>query len=363
MRGLAIRLALGGAQSFPMYRKVSESLSVRPGYNPGPVNTYNALAPTVRLAHVPGAQGDKTLDPTVRLGICPHAERGGANSVEHHVNNAGLASTDLKPALLVSYYYLEPFLKNRHRYCFRDWAMDSGAFSAKNSGKEVHLQSYIDVCKRLMNEDTALTEVFALDVIGDWKASLKNCEEMWRHGVEAIPCWHQGEPWDALVGMAKDYPKIALGGLVGTIAKQKRKTIEQAFARIWPKAVHGFGLCTRDLVLNFPFHSVDATNWELGPCGFGRWQAFGKMSVRGSQQNLRAEVEWHLKLERDARRRWKREMDLLHLSSPSLRLGVTASSNRQPTVRLSETGSGIREHRLAIPGKGDIVGPIKKRSG
>ena len=51
------------------------------------------------------------------------------------------------------------------------------------------------------------------------------------------------------------------------------------------------------MMMKFPFHAVDATNWEIGPCKFGRWQSFGNLSVRGSKQNLRAEVEWHLKLE------------------------------------------------------------------
>ena len=50
-----------------------------------------------------------------------------------------------------------------------------------------------------------------------------------------------------------------------------------------------------------PWDSVDATNWELGPCKFGQWRSFGKMSVRGSNQNLRSEVEYYLKLERKAR--------------------------------------------------------------
>jgi hypothetical protein len=351
-----------------MYKKVSKNLAVRLGYNPGLVNAYNALGQVVRLAHVPGAQGDNNL--LGRNGVAQLDKRdvrlaatnamlsdGGNNGVKYRYPHAKDRKDQeaplLLPALLVSYYYLEPFLKNRHRYVYRDWAMDSGAFSAKNSGKEVNLQSYIDACKQLLAEDPTLVEIFALDVIGDWKASIKNCEEMWHQGIEAIPCWHQGEPWDVLVGIAKDYPKVALGGLVGTIAKQKRKTVEQAFARIWPKAIHGFGLCTEDLVLNFPFHSVDATNWEMGPCAFGRWNAFGKMSVRGSKQNLRAEVEWHLKLERDARRRWKREMDLLAQNGPILRLSHKQSGREkekfQPTVRLgAQQSSDAQIKRSAL---------------
>jgi len=269
--GLSLRLAVSWPATHEWYRRYYVDL----------MKDIEA-APSIRLAHVPGAQGDRTLN---------------------------VLNRDALPSLLVSYYYLDAFLKARPNYQFRSWVMDSGAFSAQNSGKKIDLQAYIECCKEMQARDPLLVEVFALDVIGDWRASLKNYEEMWRQGVEAIPCWHKGEPWDALMGLAKDYPKIALGGLVGTPAKAKRKIIEQAFARVWPKPIHGFGLCSQDLVLGFPFHTVDATNWELGPCAFGNWHTFGKLSLRGSKQPLRAEVEWHLKLEEDARRRWRREME------------------------------------------------------
>ena len=69
-----------------------------------------------------------------------------------------------------------------------------------------------------------------------------------------------------------------------------------------------------------PWDSVDATNWELGPCKFGQWRSFGKMSVRGSKQNLRAEVEYYLKLERKARRKFG--ATLSELGKLDLRLAV-----------------------------------------
>lgn len=253
---------------------------------------------------------------------------------------SGAPGTDA-PGLLVSYVYLEPFLKNRERYHYRDWVLDSGAFSAHNSGTEITLQSYIDRCKQLIETDATLTEVFALDVIGDWRASLKNCEEMWRQGVPAIPCYHVGEPEDVLLGIARDYPKIALGGAVGY--RGKDNWAEQCFARIWPKRVHGFGFGSQKSILALPWHSVDATNWEIGPCKFGRWNTFGQMSVRGSKQNLRAEVEFYLQLERQARQKWASQMREIDNAVTCVRLAVdsgAASGQRieaalAPVVRLA----------------------------
>ena len=304
------------------------------------------MAPDVRLAWHP--EGDRTLkemgmeeSPQVRL-AWPSGGNGGPTQ------RADMMIQGDRPALLVSYVYLGPFLKNRHRYNYRDWVMDSGAFSAHNSGAVIALQDYIDTCKRLIAEDLTLTEVFSLDVIGDWKASLRNTEEMWRQGVPAIPTFHPGEPWSALVAMARDYPKIAIGGVVGWPIKKKMAFVGQVFARTWPKAIHGLGMSSTQMLNAFPFHSVDATNWEIGPCKFGRWQSFGQMSVRGSKQNLRSEVEWYLKLERQARARWRSKMaDIPGYGTPALscRPGTPLDGSTGPTMRLAyaETGTTAAE--------------------
>jgi hypothetical protein len=304
--------------------------TVRLAYNPGPINAYKALdmGPTVRLAFADGQAerpGNPTFGdaPTVRFAtttaMFDTVNQSAKDRIPFHAEARDPSS--VRPALLVSYVYLKPFLANRHRYHYRDWVLDSGAFSAHNSGTEIKLQDYIDTCKRLRDDDPTLTEVFALDVIGDWRASIKNAEEMWRQGIEAIPCYHVGEPESALRGIAKDYPKIALGGCVGF--RGKDKFAAQCFARVWPKKIHGFGFGTEKSLMNVPWHSVDATNWEIGPCKFGRWNAFGNMSVRGSKQNLRAEVEWYLALEVRARQRWAKEMAQLEATtSPSVRLAL-----------------------------------------
>lgn len=254
-------------------------------------------------------------------------------------------SVDLSlPALLVSYVYLPQFQKRCEKYAFRDWVLDSGAFSAHMSGTVIHLQEYIDCCLELIETDERLTEVFSLDVIGDHEASLKNLEEMWRQGVPAIPCFHVGEPWDVLDHIAEKYPKIALGGAVGY--RKKDAWAAQCFARVWPKKIHGFGFGGQKSILGLPWHSVDATNWEIGPCKYGRWNSFGSMSVRGSNQNLRAEVEWYLKLERKARWRWRKEMAQLESEGVAVRLSMQAKDQdrydetfaTQPTVRLAMAG-------------------------
>jgi hypothetical protein len=256
----------------------------------------------------------------------------------------GLSDAENKPGLLVSYVYLKNFLKSKPVYNYRNWVMDSGAFSAHSIGVKIDLQQYIDTCKSLLETDKTLTEVFALDVIGDHVKSLKNVETMWASGVNAIPCFHAGEPEELLIHLAKNYPKIALGGAVGF--KGKDQWAAQCFSRVWPKKIHGFGFGSAKSIMALPWHSVDATNWEIGPCKFGRWNSFGKMSVRGGQQNLQSEVAFYLKVEQQARNKWRGAMKQL--------------SDEKITVRLAECGTGMREGRLASQGLGHIVKPRGK---
>lgn len=248
--------------------------------------------------------------PTIRLAY------GTAGRVVNEALSPNPALTDEQaPALLVSYVYLNKFQKSQHLHQYRDWVLDSGAFSAYNSGYEIKLADYIDCCKRLKDSQPKLTEVFALDVIGDWRGTVQNTEAMWAAGIEAIPCFHAGSAWSVLTGIAKDYPKIALGGVALQRGKLKLDWAAQCFARVWPCKIHGFGFGSETAAMLLPWHSMDASSWCTGPACWGRWNSFNykKVSVRGGsgQQKLRAEVDWYLKLEAKARRRWAKDMATL----------------------------------------------------
>lgn len=212
--------------------------------------------------------------------------------------------------LLVSYYYLKVWEEIRAKFSvvYRDWVMDSGAYSADNKGAKIDLQLYIDTCLRLSETDPTLTEIFALDVISDPVGSLRNTEEMWRQGVRAIPAFHIGEPWEVLTEIARVYPKIAVGGMVGLANAQKMKWLEQVMARVWPKRVHLFGCVAEPILMAMPFHSADASSWNLTPTAFGTWAAWGRASWRGGKQDLRSEVEHYQAIGARVAWRWRKEM-------------------------------------------------------
>ena len=368
----------------------------RLAYNPGPIDAYGALrsmvgaqmddaseiGPVVRPAHGSRAQENRVLEsppgandsPAVRLAL-KHGARGtialtdGSPPVRlacahgQAERNGTLDNPLLLPALLVSYVYLKPFLKNRHRYHIRDWVLDSGAYSAFKSGAKIDLMEFNEVAAQLMAEHPDLKEVYALDVIGDWRGSLRNYEATAKAGYPWIPTYHAGEPEEALRSLAAGYPKIAISASSGIVGPAKGRFFQQVFARVWPKKIHGFGIGQEKLIMALPWHSVDATNWELGPCKFGSWRTYGKMSVRGSRQDLRSEVEWYLKLEAKARQRWRKEMAQLEAlePSPSVRLALSGSGKKDemrelslgdaPSVRLVANGhAGRDEMKIKAPG-------------
>lgn len=264
-----------------------------------------ATLPSVRFAVSPRGGVEDTLQqaaPAVRV------------ASHWRLNHCGESLEALRPAFLTSFVFLRWFQQRRDRLPFRDWVLDSGAFSAKNSGTEIRAEEYVETCKELLATDPQLTEVFALDVIGDWRASLKNCEASWKAGVPAIPTFHVGSPEDALLTMARDYPKIALGGAVGY--RRRGEWAARCFARVWPKPIHGFGFGEGKIVLSLPFHSVDCSSWA-SPFRYGNWQSMGgvNLGIRGTRTReigIRVEFEHYARLERRAQAQWGRHLAALN---------------------------------------------------
>jgi hypothetical protein len=228
------------------------------------------------------------------------------------------------PRLLVAFPYWRDFADHRARLVYRDYILDSGAYSVRNSGRQITLDDYLAFALPLQ-DDPECGAVFALDVIGDWEATRRNYEATLRAGLRAIPTFHYGEPWEALDAM-KDVPRIALGGLVAGAnprvqkralsLKARREWIEHCFARVWPKWIHGFGVKHPSILRSVPFASVDTANWFVDPFSWGQWQAYPfnargnlraprQKTVGGFTIGLRTEVEWYLKLERDLQRQWE----------------------------------------------------------
>lgn len=159
------------------------------------------------------------------------------------------------PAVLVSYVYLRSFypLMQTRKIQYRDWIMDSGAFSVYKSGKQILLADYIKICTSLLKEDRTLTDVICLDAINDPKQSLVNFCAMSDAGVKTIPVFHIGEDFGLLAEYCSRAHLVGLSCRFGESVKQSTAFYERCFSRCWPKRFHSFGWTAKAMLLRFPF--------------------------------------------------------------------------------------------------------------
>lgn len=217
--------------------------------------------------------------------------------------------------VLVSYWYLKGFQKHEvldGTLRAPRFMLDSGAYSAWNAGASINIDELTRETK-----NPRWHEAVSLDVIGDGEASLKNALYMKACGSKAFPVFHYGEPWDILKEYKKHFPKIGLSCQHGEPRAKSFKWIEQCFAHAWPHRFHSFGWIVRELLLAYPFHSADASSWELRPMAFGNWPSFNGTSLRLSTPKiatlpgiLTAEVDAFQKLQREVRSKWAKEPNL-----------------------------------------------------
>lgn len=146
-----------------------------------------------------------------------------------------------------------------------DTLIDSGAFTAHTKGKQINLDEYMAWLDRHRNEYRA---AFALDVIGDPEASLRNYRIMRRElddRISLIPTWHVGSDWSAYTTLLQaGAPLVAIGGAVAHSNRQNAlmRTFVAAHreARRAGVNLHGLGQ-TSWHAMRLPWESVDSSSW------------------------------------------------------------------------------------------------------
>lgn len=149
-----------------------------------------------------------------------------------------------------------------------DLFLDSGAFSAWTRGAKIDIQEYIAFIKKYQDSISLYAN---LDVIGNPEASWENQKIMESAGLKPLPCYHYGEDKKWLIKYLDHYDYIALGGMVRTTSSKKLVLwLDEAFSKFicdkdgLPKVkTHGFGLTSFNLMLRYPWYSVDSTSWVV----------------------------------------------------------------------------------------------------
>ena len=91
---------------------------------------------------------------------------------------------------------------------------------------------------------------------------------MERQGLKPLPVWHVVEP-DKYLSMAMEYDYFAVGGMSLDSSVARRQRFNYVFSKICTEKtdffpshkIHGFGLSSPDLLIAYPWYSVDSSSW------------------------------------------------------------------------------------------------------
>jgi hypothetical protein len=117
-----------------------------------------------------------------------------------------------------------------------------------------------------------------LDVIGKPEKTWETQQFLEGYGLNPIPVVHCGSPLRYLERYLElGHEFIGLGGMVGKSQSEKRTFCDEAFRLICPESngrmplakIHGFAMFSHELMLRYPWWSVDSTTW-LKPATYGR---------------------------------------------------------------------------------------------
>ena len=218
--------------------------------------------------------------------------------------------------LLHSAYFLNYESRIDHRVQQCNLLVDSGGYSARMHGHQVDVTKYA----RFLNQNK-IKLAFNLDT-NDPEETLQNqalldaaCPR-----TVIIPVYHYSDfierKWRSLIDRyVERYHFIAIGGVAGTQMPEKglQAFLSYVFSKTTDKIrVHGLGITRDDLMLRYPFYSVDSTSW-LGPMKWGstkrgirpgNWLDFYTSEV---PYKRRLHEELHYVMETEARitRIWK----------------------------------------------------------
>ena len=181
------------------------------------------------------------------------------------------------PWVLESYHYIgnQRFVDLIRADAPRKIFLDSGAFSAFSKGANIVIDEYADFINR--NQDIVAFSANLDDLARDKEqaaknsaANLKTLESLVPKGMYVVPVFHCRENTKWLKALVDKYEFIALGGMVPESSAFLRVWLDELWGDLLTKPngeprlkVHGFGLTAFDLMMRYPWFSVDSTSWVL----------------------------------------------------------------------------------------------------
>lgn len=183
--------------------------------------------------------------------------------------------------ILESFVYVDDFMTGAIP-CFRSFLLDSGAFTFMQNSKEVpRWEDYVRRYAEYIVQNK-IELFFELDI--DVIVGLKKVEELRQllerlTGKQPIPVWHKDRGKTYYLDMVKNYPYVAIGGIVTKEIKQNEYRFFPWFidkAHEYGAKVHGLGFTSLTGLQKYRFDSVDSTSWLYGNRGGFLYRFNGK---------------------------------------------------------------------------------------
>ncbi|MCM1439000.1 MAG: hypothetical protein NC131_07285 [Roseburia sp.] len=156
---------------------------------------------------------------------------------------------------------------------FKDFILDSGAFTFMNAKKREHGVDWYEYAERYATfvRDNQIERYFELDL--DKIIGLKETTELRAHiekivGWPSIPVWHETRDKEYWLDMCRTHPYVAIGGITGGVTNRSGK--ERAFPWFIQSAhqhgamIHGLGYTNVRKIRQYQFDSIDSTTWTSG---------------------------------------------------------------------------------------------------
>lgn len=147
--------------------------------------------------------------------------------------------------------------------------LDSGAYTAMTKGTHIDIDKYIQFIKKFEK----YLDVYAnLDVIGDkdGEKSYENWKYMRSKGVNPLPVYHAHANPKYLELYMKETDYIAIGAISEMNTNQRLLSLDRTWRMYllddkgFPKVrCHGFGLTATEIMVRYPWYSVDSMSWSL----------------------------------------------------------------------------------------------------
>jgi hypothetical protein len=178
--------------------------------------------------------------------------------------------------------------------CVESHFLDSGSFTLWTKAAEYakknncpdpyafyttpEFYAYCDAYAEFIKKYSAGIDLYAnVDAIPNPDITWRNQQYLEKLGLTPVPVVHYRTSMKWLKHyMNRGHEVIALGGMVGSTSQEEcRRWIDEAFdtvcdqkSRLPKVKIHGFGVTTYDLLLRYPWYSVDSTSWtKIGAFG------------------------------------------------------------------------------------------------